>query len=74
MSSILEAVEWSYKLMKWSRKSKNFRQKLKLREASIGMLHISTDLLRNIKKCMGHWVKLGKVSILLHRDFYGICI
>lgn len=53
-SSVREAAERSYKEVKQSRTSQDFRRKLKIREAPIALQYICSALLQKFKTCMGH--------------------
>ena len=48
------AVEWSYKDLKQNFTVLDFKRKLKVNEAPIGLLSISSILLWNFKTCLGH--------------------
>jgi len=54
MSSVREAVEWSYKEIKLHFTSQDMKRKLKARESPISVLYICSVLLFNFKTCLGH--------------------
>jgi len=54
MSSVREAVEWSYKEIKLHFTSQDMKRKLKARESPISLLYICSVLLFNFKTCLGH--------------------
>lgn len=54
MNAVRIAVEWSYKEVKESFTINDFKRKLRVREAPIGLLYINAVLLRNFKTCLGH--------------------
>jgi hypothetical protein len=54
MSAARIAVEWSYKDLKQNFTVLDFKRKLKVNEAPIGLLFLSSVLLWNFKVCLGH--------------------
>lgn len=59
MSSMREAVEWSYKDLKqmWTRN--DFARSLKVRQAPISLIYISSTLLLNFKTCIENGGQVG---------------
>lgn len=54
MSAVREAVEWTYKDVKQSFASQDFKRQMKLRQAPISLLYKAAELLWNFKVCIGH--------------------
>jgi DDE superfamily endonuclease len=59
MSSSRVAVEWSFKDIEQNFTIMDFKQNLKVREAPVAVLYISSVLLWKCKQCFGHGVEVS---------------